>query len=177
MKLSTQFCTSCQACYKTATVSPAPCNSSSFQKVHLNLLWSTLLVHLNMGPMTAGLLLTILVSGLKLHSPQMPQLQLLVFLTSVFACEGNPCTITTINGPQFTSTAFTYFLTERCINHMKTSVYHPQQGTERLYSDSTSYSATLKNCSCGTTLQLLGYLPCYNWWVPFPARQREANVD
>lgn len=90
------------------------------------MLWSTLLVHFNMRPMTAGLLLTFLVSGLKLHSPQMPQLQLLAFLTSVFAREGNPCTITTNNGPKFTSTAFTDFLTERGINHIRTSVHHPQ---------------------------------------------------
>lgn len=52
------------------------------------------------------------------------------FLTSVFAHEGNPCIITTDNGPQFTSSAFERssadFLRERGIKHIRTSVYHLQ---------------------------------------------------
>ncbi len=51
---------------------------------------------------------------------------IMAFLTSVFAHEGNPCTVTTDNGPQFTYSAFADFLTERGIKHIKTSVYHPQ---------------------------------------------------
>ncbi|KAI7797754.1 hypothetical protein IRJ41_019638, partial [Triplophysa rosa] len=48
------------------------------------------------------------------------------FLTTIFAREGNPCTITSDNGPQFTSSEFTLFLKEQGIKHIKTSVYHPQ---------------------------------------------------
>lgn len=48
------------------------------------------------------------------------------FLSSVFAREGNPCELTTDNGPQFTSSAFADFLKERGIKHIRTSVYHPQ---------------------------------------------------
>ncbi len=50
----------------------------------------------------------------------------MTFLTSVFAHEGNPCTVTTDNGPQFASSAFADFLSECGIKHIKTSVYHPQ---------------------------------------------------
>lgn len=49
----------------------------------------------------------------------------MTFLTTVFACEGNPLTVTTDNGPQFTS-AFTEFLKERGIKHITMSVYQPQ---------------------------------------------------
>ncbi|KAI7789804.1 hypothetical protein IRJ41_010978 [Triplophysa rosa] len=50
----------------------------------------------------------------------------LKFLTTIFAREGNPCTITSDNGPQFTSSEFAEFLKEQGIKHIKTSVYHPQ---------------------------------------------------
>ncbi|KAI7802904.1 hypothetical protein IRJ41_022848 [Triplophysa rosa] len=50
----------------------------------------------------------------------------LKFLTTLFAREGNPCTINSINGPQFTSSEFAEFLKEQGIKHIKTSVYHPQ---------------------------------------------------
>lgn len=50
----------------------------------------------------------------------------LKFLTTIFAREGNPCTITTDNGPQFTSFEFADFVKTQGIKHIKTSVYHPQ---------------------------------------------------
>lgn len=46
----------------------------------------------------------------------------MTFLTSVFAHEGNPCTVTTDNGTQLTSSAFSDFLNEQGIKHIKTSV-------------------------------------------------------
>lgn len=65
----------------------------------------------------------------------------IAFLASIFAREGNPCTITTDNGPQFMSTAFADFLKERNIKHIRTSVYHPQAngGVER-------FNRVLKDC-------------------------------
>ncbi|RXN30145.1 Integrase core domain [Labeo rohita] len=50
----------------------------------------------------------------------------LKFLTTIFAREGNPCTITTDNGLQFTSSKFADFVKTQGIKHIKTSVYHPQ---------------------------------------------------
>lgn len=58
--------------------------------------------------------------------PEGPFQHVIAFLTSVSAREGNLCTITTDSGPQFTSTPFADFLTESDINHIRTSVYHPQ---------------------------------------------------
>ncbi|KAJ8418748.1 hypothetical protein AAFF_G00002470 [Aldrovandia affinis] len=48
------------------------------------------------------------------------------FLTTVFAREGNPCSIVTDNGSKFCSTAFSEFLKERGIKYIHTSVHHPQ---------------------------------------------------
>ncbi len=50
----------------------------------------------------------------------------LKFLITSFAREGNPCTITTDNGPQFTSFEFADFVKMQGIKHIKTSLYHPQ---------------------------------------------------
>ncbi len=50
----------------------------------------------------------------------------LKFLTTIFAREETPCTITTDNGPQFTSFEFADFVKTQGIKHIKTSVYHPQ---------------------------------------------------
>lgn len=48
------------------------------------------------------------------------------FLSSVFAREGDPCSVVTDNGSQFCSTDFSVFLKERGIQHFRTSVYHAQ---------------------------------------------------
>ncbi len=47
------------------------------------------------------------------------------FLSAIFSCYGNPETLVTDNGPQFTSAAFTSFLQNRGITHIHSSVYHP----------------------------------------------------
>lgn len=47
----------------------------------------------------------------------------LKFLSTIFAREGNPCAITTDNGPQFTSSKFADFVKTQGIKHIKTSVY------------------------------------------------------
>lgn len=49
-----------------------------------------------------------------------------LFLQCEFARERDPCTVSTDNGPQFTSSAFTDFLVERGIKHIRTRIYHPQ---------------------------------------------------
>ncbi|KAG1940258.1 retrotransposable element [Pimephales promelas] len=47
------------------------------------------------------------------------------FLSTVFSRHGNPESIVTDNGTQFTSAAFAEFLKERDIKHIRTSVYYP----------------------------------------------------
>ncbi|KAL1270910.1 hypothetical protein QQF64_029926 [Cirrhinus molitorella] len=47
------------------------------------------------------------------------------FLASVFSIYGNPHTIVSDNGTQFTSAEFSTFLRERDIRHIRTSLYHP----------------------------------------------------
>ncbi|KAL0160057.1 hypothetical protein M9458_043782, partial [Cirrhinus mrigala] len=49
----------------------------------------------------------------------------ITFLTSVFSRYGNPRTIVSDNGTQFTSAEFSTFLRERDIRHIRTSLYHP----------------------------------------------------
>lgn len=51
--------------------------------------------------------------------------QVTSFLTSVFSRHGNPTTIVSDNGPEFTSPEFAAFLKERDITHIRTTVYHP----------------------------------------------------
>uniref|UniRef100_A0A8C8DDQ5 Integrase catalytic domain-containing protein n=1 Tax=Oryzias sinensis TaxID=183150 RepID=A0A8C8DDQ5_9TELE len=47
------------------------------------------------------------------------------FLSSVFSRFGNPGTVVSDNGSQFTSAEFATFLLSRDIKHIRTSVYHP----------------------------------------------------
>ncbi|KAL0190178.1 hypothetical protein M9458_012876 [Cirrhinus mrigala] len=49
----------------------------------------------------------------------------ITFLASVFSRYGNPRTIVSDNGTQFTSAEFSTFLRERDIRHIRTSLYHP----------------------------------------------------
>lgn len=105
------------------------CNPLNSLGASFNMWLLTLWVLLSMGPVTADLQLIWLitsVSGLRWHS-LLQQLQtIMAFLSTIFTREGNLCTITTDNGPQFTSSAFADFLRERGIKHIRTSVYHHQ---------------------------------------------------
>ena len=49
------------------------------------------------------------------------------WLSEVFACFGNPISLRSDNGPQFTSIAFTNFLANRGIRHQRTPNYNPEQ--------------------------------------------------
>ncbi len=51
--------------------------------------------------------------------------QVTAFLNSVFSRHGNPTSIVSDNGPQFTSPEFAAFLKVKDIKHMRTSEYHP----------------------------------------------------
>ena len=50
---------------------------------------------------------------------------MLSFMSSVFSRHGNPLSIVTDNGVQFTSASFASFLKDRQISHSKSSLYHP----------------------------------------------------
>ncbi|PIO55179.1 integrase core domain protein, partial [Teladorsagia circumcincta] len=47
-------------------------------------------------------------------------------MKDIFAKFGNPTTLVTDNGTQFTSTQFTLFCRSRGINHIRTPPFHPQ---------------------------------------------------
>ena len=49
------------------------------------------------------------------------------WLSEVFACFGNPISLRSDNGPQFTSIAFTNFLANRGIRHQRTPNYNPER--------------------------------------------------
>ncbi|KAF7646635.1 hypothetical protein LDENG_00184420, partial [Lucifuga dentata] len=70
------------------------------------------------------------------------------FLCSVFSCYGDPESLVTDNGPQFTSDAFFSFLKERGIAHIRSSVYHPAPNgaIER-------FNRVLKSCIQAAILQ------------------------
>ncbi|KAJ8375503.1 hypothetical protein SKAU_G00060830 [Synaphobranchus kaupii] len=60
-------------------------------------------------------------------------------LDKLFGRWGQPSTVTSDNGPQFISSEFSEFLSQRSIKHIRTAVYHPDNGgVERL-------NKTLKN--------------------------------
>lgn len=123
-------CTICQACDKTARTSPAPLQpvefpGGPFQHVAVDIV----------GPFESGaydgrftITLTDYFSQWPevAFTPTVTTVTVVVFLASVFARKGNPCLITTDNGPQLASSAFADFLRERSIKHIRTSVYHPQ---------------------------------------------------
>ena len=47
-------------------------------------------------------------------------------MSAVFSQKGNPLSVVTDNGPQFTSSELSSFLEERDIQHIRTTIYHPQ---------------------------------------------------
>lgn len=123
-------CTTSQACDKTARTSPAPLQpvefpGGLFQHVTVDII----------GPFECGAYDCRFAITLTDYFSKWPEVAftptattatVMAFLASVFACESKPCLITSDNGPQFASSAFADFLRERGIEHIRTSVYHPQ---------------------------------------------------
>ena len=70
------------------------------------------------------------------------------FLSSLFSCYGNPESVVTDNGPQFTSAAFSAFLKDRGITHIHTSVYHPSSNGAI-----QRFNRVFKGCIQGAILQ------------------------
>lgn len=58
-------------------------------------------------------------------APSVSTETVLGFLSSVFGRYGDPDSLITDNGPQFTLAEFSLFLTERGKSHIRSSVYHP----------------------------------------------------
>ncbi|XP_042071499.1 uncharacterized protein K02A2.6-like [Haplochromis burtoni] len=123
-------CSVCQLCDKTAKTAPTPLQpvqfpDGPFQHVAVDIV----------GPFDRGSQDCRFAITLVDYFSKWPEVAftssattdtVIRFLSSVFAREGNPCELTTDNGPQFTSSAFADFLKERGIKHIRTSVYHPQ---------------------------------------------------
>uniref|UniRef100_A0A3B3RYT1 Gypsy retrotransposon integrase-like protein 1 n=1 Tax=Paramormyrops kingsleyae TaxID=1676925 RepID=A0A3B3RYT1_9TELE len=82
--------------------------------------------------------------------------QVTSFLTTVFSRHGNPTTIVSDNGPQFTSPEFAAFLKGRNIAHVRTANYHPSANgaVERFHRvlKSTIQSAILQSASWKVTV-------------------------
>lgn len=87
------------------------------------------------------------------------------FLSSVFSRYGDPESLVTDNGPQFTSAEFSSFLKERGITHIRSSVYHPAANgaIER-------FNRVFKSCIQATMLQqrvesVSSYTTCHDWCI------------
>lgn len=122
-------CLTCQLNDKSAKTAPAPLQSSvpdkPWEKVGLDIV----------GPFeNAHAQCRFAVTLIDCHSkwPEVAFSQrvtagvVISFLQSVFSKEANPSYIVTDNGPQFLSSAFADFLSERGICHLRSSVYYPQ---------------------------------------------------
>lgn len=107
-------CTICQSCEKTAKSPAAPMQpvefpGGPFQHVAVDIV----------GPFERGTYDCRFAITLIEYFSKWPEVAftssastdtVITFLASIFAREGNPCAITTDNGPQFTSSAFADFL-------------------------------------------------------------------
>lgn len=138
-------CSACQSCDKTARTCPAPLQpvdlpDGPFQKVAIDIV----------GPFERATQDCRFAITMVDYYSKWPEVAftsnvttntVTKFLASVFAREGNPLTLVSDNGPQFVSSAFADFLTERGIKHIRSSVYWPQANgaVER-------WNRVLKNC-------------------------------
>lgn len=59
-------------------------------------------------------------------APQCTTATVISFMWSVFSQKGNPFIVVTDNCPQFTSSERSPFLEERDIQHIRTTIYHPE---------------------------------------------------
>lgn len=124
-----KVCQLCQSCDKTATPAAAPLQPVPFPSQP----WEKLAVDI-VGPMeTAPWDCRYAITLTDYHS-KWPEVAFgatitsdnaISFLTSIFSRFGNPNSIVTDNGTQFTSAEFAEFLKSRDIQHIRTSVYHP----------------------------------------------------
>lgn len=81
-------------------------------------------------------------------APSVTTEAVLGFLSGVLGRYGDPESLVTDNGPQFTSAEFSSFLKKRCISHIRSSVYHPAANgaVER-------FNRVFKSCIQTTMLQ------------------------
>uniref|UniRef100_A0A3P8RTR8 Integrase catalytic domain-containing protein n=1 Tax=Amphiprion percula TaxID=161767 RepID=A0A3P8RTR8_AMPPE len=141
-------CTVCQSCDKTVKTSPAPLQPVDFPECPFQHVAVDIVGPFERGPLDCRFAITLVDYFSKwpevAFTPNATTATVITFLSSVFAHEGNPCAITSDNGPQFTSCDFADFLRERGIKHIRTSVYHPQANgsVER-------FNRVLKDCIQG----------------------------
>uniref|UniRef100_A0A3B3CC70 Gypsy retrotransposon integrase-like protein 1 n=1 Tax=Oryzias melastigma TaxID=30732 RepID=A0A3B3CC70_ORYME len=145
-------CQLCQSCDKTALPAAAPLVPVPFP----SLPWEKVAIDV-VGPFeTAVWDCRYAITMVDYHS-KWPEVgfaasvtseTVISFLSSVFSRFGNPQTVVSDNGSQFTSAEFAAFLRSRDIKHIRTSVYHPAANgaVERFH-------RVLKSCIQGAILE------------------------
>ena len=122
-------CQLCQSCDKTATPAAAPLQPVPFPSQPWEKLAMDIVGPMEVAPWDCKYAITLT----DYHS-KWPEVaftstvtsdNVITFLTSVFSRFGNPSSIVTDNGSQFTSAEFAAFVKSRDIQHIRTSVYHP----------------------------------------------------
>uniref|UniRef100_A0A8R1HNW0 RNA-directed DNA polymerase n=1 Tax=Caenorhabditis japonica TaxID=281687 RepID=A0A8R1HNW0_CAEJA len=116
-------CTDCQAAAKNpvkTTLEPWPATSSPFERVHIDYA----------GPINDTYYLVVIDSYSKwteiLPTKSITTTATITLLNPIFARYGNPRTLVSDNGTQFTSSKFTKFCTSRGIRHLRSPPFHPQ---------------------------------------------------
>uniref|UniRef100_A0A8R1IV69 Reverse transcriptase n=1 Tax=Caenorhabditis japonica TaxID=281687 RepID=A0A8R1IV69_CAEJA len=116
-------CTDCQAAAKNpvkTTLEPWPATSSPFERVHIDYA----------GPINDTYYLVVIDAYSKwpeiLPTKSITTTATITLLNPIFARYGNPRTLVSDNGTQFTSSEFTKFCTSRGIRHLRSPPFHPQ---------------------------------------------------
>ncbi len=123
-------CVPCQLNDKTTRTAPAPMTSvplpdGPWQKLALDIVGP-----FETGPADCKFAVTMVDYYSKwpevCFAPQCTTATVIRFMSTVFSQKGNPITVVTDNGPQFISSELSSFLKERDIQHIRTTIYHPE---------------------------------------------------
>ena len=123
-------CVSCQMNDKTAKTNPAPMTpvplpQGPWQKLALDIVGP-----FETGPVDYKFAITMTDYYSKwpevCFAPRCTTATVITFMRSVFSQKGNPVSVVTDNGQQFTSSELASFLKERDIQHIRTTIYHPE---------------------------------------------------
>uniref|UniRef100_A0A1I7T583 RNA-directed DNA polymerase n=1 Tax=Caenorhabditis tropicalis TaxID=1561998 RepID=A0A1I7T583_9PELO len=145
-------CNDCQAAAKNpikTTLEPWPKTTSAFERVHIDYA----------GPINSIYYLVIVDSFSKwpeiLQTKVISSAATIQMLTHIFARYGNPTTLVSDNGTQFTSDEFAKFCRIRGIKHLRSPPFHPQSNGQAERFVDTFKRALQKSKGEGTTQEAL----------------------